>query len=117
MYQVRRVLAHQAALLEGRHHQWNIALLQVAHAPMHQLGTAAAGALAKVIGFDQYHAQTASRSIDRHSHTRSSTTKNGYIPGLLSVPELLHHLFPAHFLLLTDYSFQLLDRSTALCQR
>ena len=43
-----RVLQQQPALLQRFHHQTDVALLQIAHAAMRQLGAAAGRTLAKI---------------------------------------------------------------------
>ena len=57
--QVRRVLQQQPTLLERFHHQRNIAVLEVTHAAVDELGRAARRALAEVMLLEQQHAVTA----------------------------------------------------------
>src|SRR5208283_5082492 len=53
--QVRGVLKKQSALLEGFHDERDVALFEVTHAAMHQLGAAAGGALAEIALLEQEH--------------------------------------------------------------
>ena len=46
--QMRGVLAENAAFLEGFHHQGDVALLEIAHAAVNELGGSAGGALAEI---------------------------------------------------------------------
>src|SRR5947209_2724364 len=54
-HQMWRVLKQKATLFEGLHHQPNIALLQITHAAMCQLGAAAGSAFAEVPLLKQQH--------------------------------------------------------------
>ena len=53
VHQVRRVAQQQAAFLQRFHHQRDVALLQIAHAAVHQLGAAAGGAFAEIALLEQ----------------------------------------------------------------
>ena len=117
--EVRRVLAKQAAFFQRRHHERDIALLEIAHAAMDELGAAAAGALAEVVRLEQDHVEAARSCIDGDAHAGCATADDGDVPGLLlcrAFADVAHHFFSAHCVL-RSYSVQFLDRSTARCQR
>ena len=99
MDQVGRVLAHDAALFESRHYEGDVALLEVAHAAVDQLGAAAAGAFAEVVGFKQDNAVAAGSGIDGYAHAGCAATDDGHIPGLGARANLAYHQFPFHRLL------------------
>ena len=62
-----RAVQHRGALAQGLAHQRNIALGQVAHAAVHQLGGARGGAFGKVLRLDQYHPQAARSGVQCHA--------------------------------------------------
>ena len=57
------VLSKQAALLERFHHQGDVALFQVTHASVHELGAAARRAFAEVVLFQEENVVAAARAI------------------------------------------------------
>jgi len=79
--QVRRVVQQRAALVQGFAHQGHIALGQVAHAAVHQLGGARGGALGEVVRLHQRHLEAAGRRIHGRAQARGSTADNQQIVG------------------------------------
>ena len=57
-------------------------LLEVAHAAMDQLGAAAAGAFAEVVGLDENHAEAARGGVDGYAHAGGAAADDGDVPGL-----------------------------------
>ena len=70
-------MQQRGALAQCLAHQSNIALRQVAHAAMHQLGGARGGAFGKVMRLDQHHAKTARRCVQRHAQAGRAAAHNG----------------------------------------
>src|SRR5438552_14625486 len=99
MNQVRRVLAQQSALLQRRHYQRNVSLLEIPHSTVHKLGAAAARPLAEVVRFHEHYIQPASCSIHGDSHASCATPDYRNVPRLLlrsSLADPAQHLVPAH---------------------
>ena len=99
VHQVRSVLAQQAALFQRRHDQRNVALFEIAHAAVHQLGAAAAGAFAEIVSLDKYDVEAARCSIDGDAHASGPAADHGDVPGLASLGAFANpaqHFFPAH---------------------
>jgi hypothetical protein len=68
--QVRRIGQQRGALGQRLAHQRHVALRQVAHAAVHELGGARAGALGEVVRFEQQHREAARRGVQRHAAGR-----------------------------------------------
>ena len=79
--QVRRVLQQQAALVQRLHHQPNVALLQVAHAAVHQLGAAAGRAFAEVALLQQQRGISAAGRVDRDAGAGRAAADDDDVPG------------------------------------
>ena len=93
MHQVRRILPHDAALLESLHDQADVALLQVAHAPVHQFGAAAGGALPEVGLLQQEDIVAASRRVQRRADAGGPSPDQDHVPGFLAIIQAVEHLF------------------------
>src|SRR5258706_8754185 len=76
-----RVLKEKATFLQGFHDQPNVALFQIPHAAMCQLGAAAGRAFAEVALLQQQHVVPARRSIDSHPDTSGSAAYDNHVPG------------------------------------
>ncbi len=83
--QVRRVLAKQAALFQGRHDERDVALLQVANAAVDELGGAAAGSFTEVVGLDENYTEAARGGIHGNAHAGCAAADDGDVPGLAVV--------------------------------
>ena len=79
--QVRGVAQQGAALMQGFAHQIKLALGQIPHAAVHQLGRPRRGAFGKVIGFHQDHAVTARGRVQGQTQARGATAHNGQVIG------------------------------------
>ena len=71
-----RAVQHRGALAQGLAHQRNIALGQVAHAAVHQLGGSRRRAFGKVLRLYQHHLQAARRGVERHTQARGAAAYN-----------------------------------------
>src|SRR5260370_15622503 len=80
VHYVGRVLQKQTALLERLHDQPNIALLQVAHAAVCQLGAATGRAFAEVALLQQQDIVAASRGIDRNAYAGRTPAYDKHVP-------------------------------------
>ena len=79
-HQVRSVLQQQAALLQRFHHQREVALLQVAHAAVHQLGAAAGSAFAEIALLQQQDVVAAAGGIDRDARAGGAAAHDDHVP-------------------------------------
>ena len=70
----------QSTLLECFHDQADIALLQVAHAAVCQLGAATGGAFAEVALLKQQHVVAARRGIDGNANAGGATAHDNHVP-------------------------------------
>ena len=93
---MRSVLSKQAALFQRFHHQGDVALFQVAHATVHQLGAAARGAFAEVVLFHEEHVVAAARGIDRDANACGAAADNDDVPRIVPFLEANEHLGSAH---------------------
>jgi hypothetical protein len=75
-----RVGEHRAALLQRFAHQADVALRQVAHTAVRQLGGARRGALREVVRFDQHHAEAAHRRVERHTQAGGAAADHRQVP-------------------------------------
>src|SRR5208282_666584 len=82
VHDVGRVLQKQSALLERFHDEANIALLQVTHPSVCQLGAATGGALAEVALLEQQHIVAARSGIDCYAYAGSAAAHNDHVPCL-----------------------------------
>ena len=82
-YQVRGIGFHAAAFAQGFEHQHDVAFLQVTDASVYQLRAAARGAFREVGLFEQGHAETACRRIDRYAESRCSAANDDDIPNFV----------------------------------
>ena len=80
--QVRRIAQQDAALVQRLVHQRNIALRQVAHTTVHQLGGARGRALGKVVRLQQHHAQAPQHRIQRQAQAGGAAANDGQVVGL-----------------------------------
>ena len=93
---MRRVLAQQSALFQRLHDQREVALLQVAHAAVHQLGAAAGSAFPEVALFQQKNVIAAAGGVDGHAHSGGSATHYNQVPGARVRAETAIHLRSCH---------------------
>ena len=78
--EVRRVLAQDAALLQRLHDERDVALLEIAHAAVHQLRAAARGALAEVALLEQQHGVAARRGVDGDARAGRAAADDDEVP-------------------------------------
>ena len=78
---MRRNLTHDGAFVRRFPHQPHIALGEIAQATVHQLGGAATGARAEVIGFHQRSAQATHRRIAHDARARNAAADHEHIKG------------------------------------
>ena len=74
--QVRRVVQQRGALMQRFAHQRDVALRQITHTTVHQLGGARGGALGKVMRLQHAHLEAAHGCIHRSAQTGGSTADN-----------------------------------------
>jgi hypothetical protein len=79
---MRGVGQHRAALVQGLAHQADLALTEVAHAAVQQLGGARGGALGEVLGLQQRHAQAALRGVERQPEARGAAADDDQVVAL-----------------------------------
>ena len=92
MDQVRGVLQEQATLLQRFHYERDIALLQVAHAAVDQLGAAARGALAKIALFQQEYVVIAGGGVNGDPDSGGSAAHNDHVPASRMLADATVHL-------------------------
>jgi hypothetical protein len=80
---VRRVPAQRRALAQSLAHQTDVALLQVAHATVHELGGTARRRRREVAGFDQRRAIAARRGVDRGAESGRTAADHDDVERLL----------------------------------
>ena len=78
--QMGRVLKQDAALLERFHHQRDVALLEIAHSAMNQLGAAAGGAFAEVFALQQEDGKAAAGRIESHACAGGAAADDDHVP-------------------------------------
>jgi hypothetical protein len=76
---VRRALQDVHALVQRLAHQMHVALRQIAHAAVHQLGGARRGALGEVVRLHQHHAVAALRCVQRHAQAGGAAADHGQV--------------------------------------
>ena len=76
---VRCVVQQCAALVQRFAHQGNVALRQIPHAPVHQLGRTRRGAFGKIVRLQQHHAVATRRGIQSQTQTRGPAAHNGQV--------------------------------------
>ena len=96
VHEVRRILAQQAALLQRLHHQRDVALLQIAHAAVDQLGGAAGGRFAEVFALEQQHVIAARGRVDCDADTGSAAADDHDVPRRSPRFDARQHLFALH---------------------
>src|SRR6185436_15056766 len=89
-------LPEQSALLERLHHQRNVALFEVAHAAVHELGASARRALAEVVLLEEQDVVAAARGIDSDAHAGRAAPDDDNVPGIAPLVEPCEHVGPAH---------------------
>ena len=94
--EVRRVLQQQPPLVERLHHERHVALLQVAHAAVHQLRRPARGPLAEVALLEQQHLVAARGGVHRHADAGGAASDHEHVPRIRVVAHPLEHLVPVH---------------------
>ena len=94
--QVRSILSKQPALLERLHHQRDVALLEVAHAAVHELGAPARGALAEVVLFEEHDVVSAARGIHGDADTGGTAADDDDVPGRVALVESRQHVVATH---------------------
>ena len=80
MNQMRRIFQKDAALLQRFHDQRNVALLQITHPAMHQLGRAAGSPFAEIRLFEQHHLIAPRGRVERNPHSGRATANNRQVP-------------------------------------
>ena len=104
--EVRRVLAQEAALLQRLHHERDVALLEVAHAAVDELGRAAGGAFAEVVLLEQQRGVAARGGIDRDADAGGAAADDDDVPRFRPRTRLLQHVVSFHefeiFLILVE---------------
>ena len=113
--QMRRVLAHEAALLERLHHEGNVALLEVTDAPVHELGAPARGALAEVVLLEQEHVVASRRRVDGDPGAGGAAADDHHVPGVAALRHPVQHFSAVHTC--APASSQPFARPRASCQR
>ncbi len=93
---MRRVLAQKAALLERLHHERDCALLEVAHAAVHEFRGPARRALAEVVLFDEQHVVAARGRIDGDAHPDRAAADDHHVPGLAPCDGAAEHFAAIH---------------------
>ena len=96
MDDMRRVAGQPPALAQRLEHKRDVALPQVPHATVHELGRAARGALAEIALLEQRHGVTARRGIDGDADACRAAADDGEIPGLAAVEDALEKGVPVH---------------------
>ena len=77
---MRRVLSKQSALLERFHDQRDVALLEIAHAAVHELGAAARRALAEVVLLEQQDVVAAAGRVDGDADAGGAAADDDHVP-------------------------------------
>ena len=85
--QMRCVGLHAAALAQRLEHEQHVALLEVAHAAVHEFGRTARSALGEVALFEARDAQAACRGVHCHAQSRRAAAYDDHVPYLVSVGE------------------------------
>ena len=93
---MRGIVAEDAAFLQRFHDQRDVALLEIAHAAVNELGGAAGGALAEVALLEQADGVAARRGIDGDADAGRPAADNGHVPGGVASQELLDGLGTIH---------------------
>jgi hypothetical protein len=95
-YQVGRVPAQQAPLLEGLHDQRDVPLLEVADPAVGELGRAAGGALAEVGLLQEQQVVTPGGGVERHRDPGRPAAHDDHVPGLAPSQRAAEHLLAVH---------------------
>ena len=99
MNEVGGILTENAALLQRFHDEGHVALLEVAHAAVDQLGGAAGGALAEVALLDEAHGVAARGGIDGDADAGRPAADHGHVPGFIAGAESSDRRFAIHTVL------------------
>ncbi len=93
---MRRILAQQAAFLQRLHHQRDVALFQITHTAVNQLGGAAGGCFAEVFALEQQNVVTARGRVDRNADAGCAPADDYDVPGCGARFDAREHLFTVH---------------------
>ena len=77
--QMRRVGQQRRALVQRLAHQRHIALREIAHAAVHELGRARTRAFRKVLGFEQHDREAARRGVERDAAAGGAAADDGEV--------------------------------------
>ena len=94
--QMRRVLPQKAAFLQSFHHERDIALFEISHSAMHELGAAAGSAFAEIMLFQQERRITSRGGVDRHARAGGSAANDDDVPRLDPLACLPEHFLSLH---------------------
>src|SRR5205814_1251563 len=86
----------QAALVQRLHHQAQIALFQVAHTAVHQLGAAAGCPFAEVVLFDEERGVAAAGRVHGDAGAGGAAADDDEVPGTFVLLEALIHFRSGH---------------------
>src|SRR6187399_1370060 len=92
---VRGVAVEQAAFAESLQDEGDVALFEVAHAAVDELGAAAGGALGEVVGFEEEGLEAAGGGIDGDAESGGASADDDEVP-LRFGGEVFEHLFAVH---------------------
>ena len=95
-HQVRRVLPQDAPFLQRLHHERDVALLEIAHAPVHQLRTATRRALAEVVLLEQQHLVAARGGIDGDPDSSGAAADDREVARAVHGPQPRQHPAARH---------------------
>jgi hypothetical protein len=87
--EVRGVAVQKAALAQGLEDEGDVALLQVAHAAVHQFGAAAGGPLAEVVLLDKEDAVAPRGGVDGGAESGGAPADNDHVEGIGLVADLV----------------------------
>ena len=107
---MRGVLLQPAPLPQRLENQRDVALTQIPHAAVDQLGASTRCPLGEITAFQQQHAIAAGSRVHGGAETRRTPAHDREIPGLGRPREATQHLIPIHRDRLTLFRPQAPDR-------
>ncbi len=93
---MRRDLAHHTTFRQSFHDERNVALLQVAHTAVGELGRARRGALAKVALLDEQNAVATGCRVDGDARAGCATPDDDDVPRVVAIEHTIEHLTASH---------------------
>ena len=93
------ILAEETALFECLHDERDVALFEVAHAAVDELGAAAGGAFAEVLCLKEQHIEAADSGINGDANAGRAAADDDNIPGSGPVGHTVDHFLTVHCLL------------------